>query len=120
MSSLLKEASEVLEDYPRPNSNVDMGNLYFAATQYQEAYEDAVSRYTTAVHKHLDVVELYVKQKDQIQKLKAYITGIAMPYIREEYCSHKGPCSADEKTCYISEAIVLIEETSTPDQKINT
>lgn len=36
---LLAEADEILRDYARPNSLIDMGNVFFAATEYKAAYE---------------------------------------------------------------------------------
>lgn len=35
----LEEAGETLKEYVEPNSMVDEGNLFFAATTYKEAYE---------------------------------------------------------------------------------
>ena len=35
----LKEAEKVLWWYPQPNSLIDEGNLYFAAIEYQSAYQ---------------------------------------------------------------------------------
>lgn len=32
-------SAEILDDYPKRDSTVDNGNLYFAATTYQVAYE---------------------------------------------------------------------------------
>ena len=34
-----KAADEVIAKYPLPNSLIDNGNLFFAATEYQKAYE---------------------------------------------------------------------------------
>lgn len=34
----LKIADEMLEDYTKPNSLIDLGNLFFAATEYRNAY----------------------------------------------------------------------------------
>ena len=34
----LRQANEVLEDYPKPNSMIDNGNLFYAAVEYQKAY----------------------------------------------------------------------------------
>lgn len=39
--SRLIEAYQVLEEYPKKDSTVDSGNLYFAATTYQEAFEES-------------------------------------------------------------------------------
>jgi hypothetical protein len=36
----LKQAGEILEEYSKPNSMVDNGNLFFAGIEYQKAYRD--------------------------------------------------------------------------------
>lgn len=40
----LKQADEILADYIRKDSTVDVGNLFFAATEYKNAYKIAHAR----------------------------------------------------------------------------
>lgn len=46
----IKEAFGILEEYVKPNSMVDMGNLYFAGTEYRSAYALLLTR----ILKHLN------------------------------------------------------------------
>ncbi len=36
----LKQADQIIEEYGKPNSMVDNGNLFFALVEYQEAYQE--------------------------------------------------------------------------------
>lgn len=38
----INHAFEILEEYSKPNSMIDNGNLFFAACEYQDAYQKAV------------------------------------------------------------------------------
>ena len=40
-SQRLQDAEAILEDYKRKDATVDIGNLFFAAMEYKEAYEQA-------------------------------------------------------------------------------
>ncbi len=36
------EAKQILNDYNKPSENIDIGNVYFAATQFEAAYASAL------------------------------------------------------------------------------
>ena len=44
----LASADEVIRDYPLPNSWVDQGNLFFAATEYRNAYKELQEKLSVA------------------------------------------------------------------------
>lgn len=39
----LKQANEIIEEYSKPHSMIDNGNLFFACCEYQEAYQSLQS-----------------------------------------------------------------------------
>lgn len=44
----LDSADEVIRDYSLPNSWVDQGNLFFAATEYRNAYKELQEKLSAA------------------------------------------------------------------------
>lgn len=44
----LDSADEVIRDYSLPNSWVDQGNLFFAATEYRNAYKELQEKLSVA------------------------------------------------------------------------
>ena len=67
----LYEAERIIKEYPLPNSSIDNGNLYFAATTYQKEFnkmcefikdftgilmtKDNIEAVTVAIKKLVDV-----------------------------------------------------------------
>lgn len=64
------EANRILAEYAKPNSLVDEGNLYYAATIYQSALgleRDSVAELVEAVKLALDQLEMFNFAKDSIR-----------------------------------------------------
>jgi hypothetical protein len=67
------KAKEILEEYPKPNSLIDNGNLYFAGCVYKDAFEQAVEKYSKHVDlyselagKYAEVTHKYVELKERM------------------------------------------------------
>lgn len=58
----LQEANDILKDYTEPNSMIDMGNLFFAATEFKAAYE-AVCREKDNTEREVERLKRVIAQE---------------------------------------------------------
>lgn len=96
----LKDADQILNEYSQPDSLVDEGNLFFAATEYKKAYEELLNNKGMPWEDYLYERDILQKQwskdqekltlaKNQIEGiilcLKAHGTNINPQFLIEHY-----------------------------------
>lgn len=66
----LSKSNEILNDYPKENSLIDSGNLYFAGATYRDAFINLTDKYCELSDKYVDRIEKCIELKNEITKIK--------------------------------------------------
>ncbi len=64
----LKEADNILKEYTEPNSLIDNGNLFFAATKYKKAVEERDLKILQLIVHYNNLEEDYNARKKELGK----------------------------------------------------
>ena len=72
----LKSADEIIGEYPKPNSMVDNGNLFFACATYQSAYKKLQAELMQEREKANEILKYCKPHVDQMWA--ACIVGIIL------------------------------------------
>lgn len=72
MKTPIEHAAEIIERYRKPYSGIDIGNVFYSATEYQRAYKVILDKYAKLSLSYDKIKDDYVLACEKLHEIRVY------------------------------------------------